>query len=484
MIVEDLPQIVAVRLHAIEARILQRVSERVARRVARWRPRNHLGEHRVEVGRYFAAGLDPRIDAQRTSVGARKRDIGQQARARLEIAARVLGIEPCLNRVPLRLQTRGEFLQRREGARRQFDHPAHQIHTPDLLGHAVFDLQTGVHLKEIELLRSAVVDEFDRAGGAVTDRFRELDSSFAQGGRHAVRQIGRGRFFEYLLVAPLHRTVAHAERDRVAAAVAEYLHFQMPRPLDVLFEEHARIAEVVLAKTLDHLEMSTQFFDVPAYPHADAAAARRAFQHHGVADRLSGCQRGGEVVQQARAIEHRHTLVRCDPAGRVLQAKRPQLRWRRSDELDARCLARFAKGRILGQESIARMNCLDVFAAGDLEDLAGVEVGGGSRTVTETVRDGRLAHMEARAIRFRVDGDAGYIEFTQRSEDAARNGTTIGDQDFLEHERGLDSWAGRPATWGLHAAVVRGRGPCQRCAWVSCSRVRMQCRPARTSMTK
>jgi hypothetical protein len=62
-IVEDLSQVIAVRLHAVEARVLQRVSQRVTRRLACRRPRDQLRQHRVEIGRHFAARFDPRIDA-------------------------------------------------------------------------------------------------------------------------------------------------------------------------------------------------------------------------------------------------------------------------------------------------------------------------------------------------------------------------------------------------------------------------------------
>jgi hypothetical protein len=41
---------------------------------------------------------------------------------------------------------------------------AHQIDAEDRLGHRVFDLQTGVHLDEVEL--AVLVEELDRAGAA------------------------------------------------------------------------------------------------------------------------------------------------------------------------------------------------------------------------------------------------------------------------------------------------------------------------------
>lgn len=46
----------------------------------------------------------------------------------------------------------------------------------------------------------------------------------------------------------------------------------------------------------------------------------------------------------------------------------------------------------------------------------------------------RLTHMQTRAIDFAEYSDPRDIEFTQRTQDAARNRATIGNQDFVEHE--------------------------------------------------
>ena len=86
--------------------------------IARRRPRDDLGQHRVEVGRHFAAGFDPGIDAKLAAIGLGKRHFGEQARARLEVAAGVFGIEPRLDRVAVRRKGRGEFIERRQRAGR------------------------------------------------------------------------------------------------------------------------------------------------------------------------------------------------------------------------------------------------------------------------------------------------------------------------------------------------------------------------------
>ena len=56
-------------------------------------------------------------------------------------------------------------------------------------------------------------------------------------------QHGGGRFFQHLLVAPLERTVALAQMDRIAIAVAKHLEFDMARIAEIFFEIDGVIAE-------------------------------------------------------------------------------------------------------------------------------------------------------------------------------------------------------------------------------------------------
>ena len=73
------------------------------------------------------------------------------------------------------------------------------------------------------------------AGGGVQRRAR------------AGRQAGRRRFLDDFLMSPLQRAVALAQRQHAAPAVAEDLHFDMPRGGDELFEVHAAVAEIARA---------------------------------------------------------------------------------------------------------------------------------------------------------------------------------------------------------------------------------------------
>jgi hypothetical protein len=137
------------------------------------------------------------------------------------------------------------------GQRRQIpggkgNHPAHQVDAPDLLGHAVLHLQTGIHFEEIKACGIAVVDKLDRAGAAVIHRFTQMAAS------HNALSMPSGRFGAGSLPALSGYGAVPSSRARqgnhLALAVAKNLHFQMARALDVLLNKHARIAKVVFAQ--------------------------------------------------------------------------------------------------------------------------------------------------------------------------------------------------------------------------------------------
>ena len=339
---QDLAQVVAVGFHTVELAVAQRPMQVQACLFAGGRPGDQLGDHRVEVRRDFAPGFHPRVDPQ--ALGQRKLHTGQQSRARLEIAARVFRIQACLDRVALGLYI--QLAQRRHFPGRQLHHPAHQVHAPHLFGNAVFHLQARVHFEEIEATVGAVEDEFHGAGAAVIDRFGQGNGRRAQGIGHAFGQVRCRGFFEDLLVAPLHRAVAHAKGDDFTGAVTEHLLFQVTGVLDVLFDKHAGIAEVVLPQALDRLEGLAQLRGTAAHAHADTAAAGGALEHHRVAHLVRRQQCRIKAVEQFGAFQQGNPMLLGQGTGGVLEAEYPQLFWRRPDKGNARVLTGFGEGSV------------------------------------------------------------------------------------------------------------------------------------------
>ena len=105
-------------------------------------------------------------------------------------------------------------------------------------------LQAGVDLQEVELAGVRVVDELDRAGRAVGDRLSQAHGGGMQSGALRVTQAGRGRLFDHLLVAALHRAVALTQCQHLALTIAKHLHLDVARTLDELLQEQTRVLEI------------------------------------------------------------------------------------------------------------------------------------------------------------------------------------------------------------------------------------------------
>ena len=86
---------------------------------------------------------------------------------RQEIARRVLGAEPRLDRVAVKRMSYCFRVKRL--ARRDAKLPFDQIDPGDRFGHRMLDLQPRVHFHEIEV-PAGIEQEFDRAGAVVADR--------------------------------------------------------------------------------------------------------------------------------------------------------------------------------------------------------------------------------------------------------------------------------------------------------------------------
>ncbi|MNN18246.1 hypothetical protein D3C81_1314520 [compost metagenome] len=224
----------------------------------------------------------------------------------------------------------------------------------------------------------------------------------------------------------------------------------MAGALDVLLDEHAGIAEVVLPQALDRLEGLGQFRRAAAHAHADAAAAGGAFQHHRVADFLARFQRGVEIFQQFGAFQHRHAVLLGQRAGGVLETEHPQLLRGGADEGDAGGLAGLGEGCVLGEKAIAGVDGLGAALFGDSEDLVHHQVGGGGRAFAQREGFVGLLDMQAGGVGFGVDGHALDIQGAQGTQDAAGDGAAVGDQEFGEHGGGHHAVAGRPAGNLLH----------------------------------
>jgi hypothetical protein len=105
----------------------------------------------------------------------------------------------------------------------------------------MLDLQPRVHLDEVE--GAGFCDELDGAGAYIADCARRGHRRYSHRASLLRIEAGRRRLLQHLLMPPLDRAVALEQMDRVAVPVGENLDFDVARPLQVFFDQHAVIAK-------------------------------------------------------------------------------------------------------------------------------------------------------------------------------------------------------------------------------------------------
>ena len=114
----------------------------------------------------------------------------------------------------------------------------------------MFHLQAGVHLQKIKLLLLLIVNKLHCARVAVIHRRHQAGGGFMEGVANRLRQIRCRRFLKHLLIATLGRTIPFPQGQCLAFAVAKNLHLNMTGLLDVFFNKHTVVTEVVGTQAL------------------------------------------------------------------------------------------------------------------------------------------------------------------------------------------------------------------------------------------
>ena len=171
-------------------------------------------------------------------------------------------------------------------------------------------------------------------------------------------------------MAALQGAVALEEVDDVAVAVAEDLHLDVARLLDVLLEVDAAVLERGLGFLAGRLEAGLQADVVAGNAHAAAAAARRRLDEDGIAHRRGPGQSAcSSSVDQPLAAGHDGNAgLLGQLAGLVLVAQPLHGFLRRADELDLAVAADLGEVGVLGEEAVAGMDRLDVGDLGGADD--------------------------------------------------------------------------------------------------------------------
>jgi hypothetical protein len=397
-----------------------------------------LGDHRVEVGRDGVALADAGVDADAGAGGqGQPRDAAGGGR---EVAVGVLGVQARLDGVAELGGLVAFELPAAGDVQLQLD----QVGAGGDLGDRVLDLQAGVDLEEGEQLLARVVQELDGARAAVADGHREPLRRRLQLGGLRRREDGGGGLLDDLLVAPLHRAVADAERPR-RRAVGDHLDLDVPGAGDQALEEDdagAEGAQGLLAGALVGVGEV-----LAGGHHADAApaAARGGLEHQRVADPLPGLQRVFEGRDLAAAPRRdRHADLFGDQLRADLVAELAHRVGARPDEGDADLLAQFGEGRVLGDEAPADPGGVGLRLDQRLLELGQVEVGA-RRGRAQVVGQVGLADERGGAVGVGVEGDRldprpGFRRQIPDGVDEPHRGlSAVDDGDTIEHRLSLPS---------------------------------------------
>ena len=229
-----------------------------------------------------------------------------------------------------------------------------------------------------------VGDELDGAGAVVARRARQGDRLLAQRAAQRFVDDRRRRLLDDLLMAPLERALALAERDDVAVRVADHLHLDVPRTRQEALEEHAVVAEPGGRLTPRRGHRGLEVLGALDDAHAAPAAARGRLDQHGVLGRLGRVRRhrghagsGGRLLR-AHLVAHQLDRLR-----------------RRPDEDHARLRARAGERGVLGQEAVAGMERVGPHR----HDRVDVQV---RRNAHRRIG---LAHVRRARVHVRVDRD-------------------------------------------------------------------------------
>ena len=258
-----------------------------------------------------------------------------------------------------------------------------------------------------------VGDELDRARAVVARGLRQRDRLVAQRAPQLVRDHRRRRLLDHLLVAPLQRALALAERDHVAVRVPDHLHLDVPRARQEALEEHAVVAEAGLRLALRGGHRVVQVLGALDDAHPAPAAARRRLDQHGVLDSLRRVRRDGAARRPASAASFARTL---SPISSIASGDGPT---KTTPGRGARARQR----GVLGQEAVARVQRVRAHR----DDLVDRQVRG------DADRGIGLAHVRRARIHIRVDRDRADAEPVQRADHAARDLAPVGDEDRAEH---------------------------------------------------
>ena len=248
---------------------------------------------------------------------------------------------------------------------------------------------------------------------------------------------GGGGFFDEFLVAALDGAVSLAKVEDFAFAVADDLDFDVVGIFNEFFDVDVGVAKALFGFAAGGVITFAKRDVVVNDAHASAAAAGDGFNHHGVADffcdgegvffgvyAAGGAWRNGDAGFFGEFAADGFVLEGVHGGGAG------------ADEADVATAANFGEVGVFGEESVARMDGVDVGNFGGADEAVDSEVAFERGRFADA--NGFVGHLGVHGVSvgFGVDGDGANVEFSAGSNDAHGDFAAVGDQNFFKHWRG------------------------------------------------
>ena len=390
---------------------------------------DEFADHGVVIRRDAVASIDVGIDADAAAAGGVVEfDL---AGGGLEVVRGVFGVDAALDGVGARGGVDDVLGEVFAGGDEDllFD----EVASVNFLGDGVFDLDAGVHFHEVEA--AVVIDEeLHGAGVFVANFLRKSDGGIAHFFAHRRVHQGRGAFLDDLLVATLDGAIAFAQMDDVPVGVGDDLKLDVVRVDDEFLDVNVGVSEGFIGFHASGVETLDERDFVVRHAHAASTAAGDGFDHDGETDAFddgAGFVFGGHDA--VAAGRNRDAGLNGVGAGGGFVAHGADGGRLGADEFDVAALANLREVGVFREETVARMDGIDVGDLGRADDAVDLQVAIGAGRRADA--DGFVGELNVERIDVGLgeNSDGFYAEFAAGPQNAQGNFATIGDEDFSKH---------------------------------------------------
>ena len=393
-------------------------------------PGDELADHRIVVHGDLRALENTRIATD--TLAGRLDVLGELTEGRKEVTEGILGVDTALDGVTVLLE--GPVLESvgELAAGGDPEHLLDEILTGDHFGDRVLDLETGVHLEEVEVL-VLIAEHLDGTGGVVVDSLGHHAGLLAHSGTGGfIDEAGR-RLLDDLLVTTLDGALSLGEGAVVAVLIGKDLNLDVAGLLDELLDEHTVITEGGEGLLLGEVEAGESLLVVVGDTHTLTTTTGGGLDHDGIADLIGDLDDLLVAVDDAVVAGNGVDLgFDGHDLGLDLVTHGLDGELAGTAPLDALGLKSLGHLPVLGEEAVAGMDGVGAGLLAGLDDLVDSQVGilggGGSDA------DSLVGHLDVlgEAVGLGVDCNSLYTHTFSSLEDTAGDFTTVGDEDLVE----------------------------------------------------